>query len=206
MSEERTSKERMSTYEATVSRTTKETSIEISLDLFGSGVTEIETGIPFFDHMLDAFGRHATFDLRVKAQGDLDVDAHHCVEDVGLVLGTAFAQALGDKKGITRFGDACVPMDEALVLAAIDISGRGQCHYNVEVPFEFIGTFETSLAHEFWIAFASTAGISLHIYELDGRNSHHIIEASFKAVARALRIAVALDPRIDGVPSTKGAL
>ena len=196
----------MSQYYSEQARTTKETDITVSLDVLGEGKTEIDTGIPFFDHMLDALGRHATFNLTVKAKGDLDVDAHHTVEDVGLVLGAAFAEALGDKAGITRFGDACIPMDEALVLAAVDISGRGQCHYSVEVPFEFIGTFETSLAHEFWIAFASTAGITLHIYELQGRNSHHIIEASFKAVARALRIAVAQDPRINGVPSTKGAL
>ena len=196
----------MDTYSARAQRTTKETDIDISINLRGSGTTSIDTGIPFFDHMLDAFGRHATFDLSVKARGDLDVDAHHTVEDVGLVLGSVVAEALGDKAGITRFGDACVPMDEALVLAAIDVSGRGQCHYEVDVPFEFIGTFETSLAKEFWIAFASTAGLTLHIYELQGRNSHHIIEASFKAVARALRIAVAQDARILGVPSTKGAL
>ena len=196
----------MSRYYSEQERTTKETDIAVALDVLGEGKTEIDTGIPFFDHMLDALGRHATFNLTVKAKGDLDVDAHHTVEDVGLVLGAAFAEALGDKAGITRFGDACIPMDEALVLAAVDISGRGQCHYSVEVPFEFIGTFETSLAQEFWIAFASTAGITLHIYELQGRNSHHIIEASFKAVARALRIAVAQDPRINGVPSTKGAL
>lgn len=196
----------MDTYSARAQRTTKETDIDISINLRGSGTTSIDTGIPFFDHMLDAFGRHATFDLSVKARGDLDVDAHHTVEDVGLVLGSVVAEALGDKAGITRFGDACVPMDEALVLAAIDVSGRGQCHYEVDVPFEFIGTFETSLAKEFWIAFASTAGLTLHIYELQGQNSHHIIEASFKAVARALRIAVAQDARILGVPSTKGAL
>lgn len=196
----------MDTYSARAQRTTKETDIDISINLRGSGTTSIDTGIPFFDHMLDAFGRHATFDLSVKARGDLDVDAHHTVEDVGLVLGSVVAEALGDKTGITRFGDACVPMDEALVLAAIDVSGRGQCHYEVDVPFEFIGTFETSLAKEFWIAFASTAGLTLHIYELQGQNSHHIIEASFKAVARALRIAVAQDARILGVPSTKGAL
>ena len=196
----------MDTYSARAQRTTKETDIDISINLRGSGTTSIDTGIPFFDHMLDAFGRHATCDLSVKARGDLDVDAHHTVEDVGLVLGSVVAEALGDKAGITRFGDACVPMDEALVLAAIDVSGRGQCHYEVDVPFEFIGTFETSLAKEFWIAFASTAGLTLHIYELQGQNSHHIIEASFKAVARALRIAVAQDARILGVPSTKGAL
>lgn len=196
----------MSKYRAEAHRVTKETDISVALDLQGSGATSIETGIPFFDHMLDAFGRHATFDLTVNASGDLDVDAHHTVEDVGLVLGAALSDALGDKAGISRFGDSCVPMDEALVLAAVDISGRGQCHYSVDVPFEFIGTFETSLAKEFWIAFASTAGLTLHLYELEGANSHHIIEASFKAAARALRIAVAQDPRITGVPSTKGAL
>lgn len=196
----------MTTSYARAHRTTKETDIDVALNIFGSGTTSVETGIPFFDHMLDAFARHATFDLTIKACGDLDVDAHHTVEDVGLVLGRVLADALGDKAGITRFGDACVPMDEALVLAAIDVSGRGQCHYELDVPFEMIGSFETSLAHEFWIAFASSAGLTLHIYELQGRNSHHIIEASFKAVARALRIAVAQDQRILGVPSTKGSL
>jgi len=156
--------------------------------------------------MLDAFGRHATFDLAVKAQGDLEVDAHHTVEDVGIVLGQAIAQALGDKAGVTRFGSATVPMDEALVLAAIDISGRGQLHYDVELPIEIVGTFDTTLAKEFLIALAANAAMTLHVRSFTGENSHHIIEAAFKAVARALRQAVSIDPRVDGVPSTKGTL
>jgi len=191
---------------ASVGRTTRETDITVIVDLDGSSKTDISTGIPFFDHMLDAFGRHATLDLTVNAKGDLEVDAHHTVEDVGIVLGAALAEALGDKRGITRFGDAVVAMDEALVLAAIDISGRGQCHYDVDLPIEFIGTFDTTLAKEFFIAFSSSAGLTLHVMSFSGENSHHIIEAAFKAVARALRIAVALDPRVSGVPSTKGSL
>ncbi len=191
---------------ARVTRETAETNITVELDLDGAGTTSVETGVPFFDHMLDAFGRHATFDLTVAATGDLDVDAHHCVEDVGIVLGQALAEALGDKAGITRFGDAVVPMDEALVVAAVDVSGRGQLHYAVDLPIEIIGTFDTTLAKEFLIAFASNAGITLHVRSFAGENSHHIIEAAFKAVARAVREAVAIDPRVSGVPSTKGAL
>lgn len=191
---------------ATVSRTTGETDIEITVDLDGTGKISAETGVPFFDHMLDAFGRHATFDLDVHAKGDIDVDAHHTVEDVGIVLGQAIVEALGDKAGITRFGSAAVPMDEALVMGAIDISGRGQLHYDVELPIEIIGTFDTTLAKEFFIALAANAGLTLHIRSFTGENSHHIVEAAFKAAARALRQAVAIDPRVAGVPSTKGSL
>lgn len=191
---------------AEITRTTGETSITIVLDLDGSGSTQVSTGVPFFDHMIEAFGRHATFDLTVSATGDLAVDAHHTVEDVGIVLGQAIAQALGDKSGITRFGSSVLPMDEALVLAAIDVSGRGQLHYAVDLPIEIIGTFDTTLAKEFLIALATNAGITLHVRSLTGENSHHIIEAAFKAVARALREAVALDERVGGVPSTKGSL
>lgn len=191
---------------ARVTRETAETNITVELDLDGTGTTSVETGVPFFDHMLEAFGRHATFDLTVAATGDLDVDAHHCVEDVGIVLGQALAEALGDKAGITRFGDAVVPMDEALVVAAVDVSGRGQLHYAVDLPIEIIGTFDTTLAKEFLIAFASNAGLTLHVRSFAGENSHHIIEAAFKAIARAVREAVAIDPRVSGVPSTKGAL
>jgi len=191
---------------ATVQRTTKETDIKLTIDLDGSGVTRAVTGVPFFDHMLDAFGRHGLFDLTLEATGDLAVDAHHTVEDVGIVLGQAIAQALGDKTGIRRYGDACIPMDEALVLAAIDISGRGGLVYEVEVPIEFIGTFDTTLAKEFLYALATNAGLTLHVHSVAGENSHHIIEAAFKAVARALRQAVEIDPRVTGVPSTKGAL
>lgn len=191
---------------ATITRTTGETDITVSLDLDGSGTTRVATGVPFFDHMLDAFGRHGLFDLTVEATGDLDVDAHHTVEDVGIVIGQCIAQALAEKTGITRFGSAMVPMDEALVLGAVDISGRGQLHYAVDLPIEIIGTFDTTLAKEFLIALANNAGVTLHVRSLAGDNSHHIIEAAFKAAARALRMAVALDPRVTGVPSTKGSL
>lgn len=191
---------------AKITRTTKETDIVLELDLDGSGAVLAQTGVPFFDHMLDAFGRHGTFDLALKATGDIEVDAHHTVEDVGIVLGSAIAQALGDKSGIRRFGDAAVPMDEALVLAAIDISGRGGLVYEVELPIEVIGTFDTTLAREFLVALATNAGLTLHVHSIAGDNSHHIIEAAFKAVARALRSAVEIDPRVQGVPSTKGTL
>ena len=191
---------------ATVGRTTRETDIGVVLDLDGQGATRIETGVPFFDHMLEAFGRHGLFDLDVVAAGDLEVDAHHTVEDVGICLGEAFAQALGDKAGVTRFGSAVVPMDEALVLAAADVSGRGQLHYAVDVSIELIGSFDTTLAKEFLVALATNAGITLHVRSLAGENAHHVIEAAFKAVARALAQAVALDPRVAGVPSTKGTL
>jgi imidazoleglycerol-phosphate dehydratase len=191
---------------ATIERATKETDISVSVDLDGTGATKVETGVPFFDHMLDAFGRHGLFDLAVRASGDLDVDAHHTVEDTGIVLGAAIAEALADKHGITRFGSCVMPMDEALVLAAIDISGRGALYYDVSVPIEIIGTFDTTLAKEFLVALATNAGLTLHVRSLAGDNAHHIIEAAFKAVARALKDAVALDERVTGVPSTKGSL
>ncbi|ANE22091.1 imidazoleglycerol-phosphate dehydratase [Denitrobacterium detoxificans] len=192
---------------AHVTRTTKETDIDITIDLDGTGVTDIQTGVPFFDHMLDAFGRHGLFDLKVRAKGDIEVDAHHTVEDCGIVLGQAIAQALGDKRGIVRFGNSFVPMDESLLLAAIDISGRGQLHYAVDLPIQIIGTFDTSLAKEFFIALASNAGLTLHVRSLAGENAHHIIEAAFKAAGRALCQATRIDPRIANVlPSTKGAL
>jgi len=191
---------------ATVERATKETDIKVSLELDGSGVTEVHTGVPFFDHMLDALGRHGLFDLKVDAAGDLDVDAHHTVEDVGICLGQALTQALGDKSGIRRFGSATVPMDEACVVAAVDLSGRGGMVYEVDLPIEFIGTFDTTLAKEFMTAFAMNGGYTLHVHMLAGENSHHIVEACFKALARALRDAVEVDPRVTGVPSTKGSL
>ena len=192
---------------ASIVRTTKETDIRCTLDLDGTGVVDVETGVPFFDHMLDAFGRHGLFDLTVRAQGDVDVDAHHTVEDTGIVLGQAFSTALGDKRGITRFGSLALPMDEALVLAAVDVSGRGQLHWAVDVPPVMLGTFDASLAKEFFIAFAANAGITLHVRSLAGENAHHLVEASFKAAARALRQAVEPDQRIgDALPSTKGAL
>jgi len=191
---------------ARVERRTSETDIVLDLNLDGSGSNKIETGSGFFDHMLTAFVRHAGFDLSGRCKGDLHIDDHHTVEDFGLVLGQAFAEALGDKVGITRFADVLIPMDEALVLAAVDISGRGQLHYRVEVPIEMLGNFDTSLAEEFFIAFTSKAGVTLHLESLAGKNSHHILEATFKAAARALREAVAIDSRVSGVPSTKGSL
>ena len=192
--------------EATVTRTTGETDITVNLALDGRGATAVATGVPFFDHMLDAFGRHGLMDLRVDAKGDLAVDAHHTVEDVGIAIGMAIAEALGERAGIRRFGSATVPMDEALVLAAVDISGRGQLHWEVDLPIEIIGTFDTTLAKEFLMALATNAGLTLHVRSLAGENAHHIIEAAFKAVARALAEAVSLDPRVTGVPSTKGSL
>lgn len=192
---------------ATIERTTKETDIAITIDLDGTGATTIDTGIGFFDHMLEAFGRHGLFDLDVKAKGDLHVDGHHTVEDVGIVLGQAVASALGDKRGIVRYGDIALPMDEACVLAAIDISGRGALYWDMDVPYQMIGGFDSTLAKEFFIAFATNAGITLHIRELAGENAHHVIEAAFKACARALRAAVAVDARAaDALPSTKGVL
>ncbi len=180
---------------AEIVRTTNETDIRVAVNLDGAGATDIETGVPFFDHMLTAFGRHSLIDLDVRAKGDIEVDAHHTVEDAGIVLGQAVARALGDKRGIARFGSLSLPMDEALVLAAVD------------VPCVMLGTFDASLAKEFFIAFAANAGLTLHVRSLAGENAHHIVEASFKAAARALRQAVELDPRIgDALPSTKGAL
>lgn len=191
---------------AEVSRTTGETDIKVVLDLDGSGVCDIDTGVPFFDHMLNAFGRHGLFDLSVYAKGDIEVDAHHTVEDVGIVLGQAFDKALGDRAGITRFADLAIPMDETLVMAAVDISGRGQAYCDLPVPTERVGNFDTELAVEFFYAFARDAKLTLHVRELAGGNSHHIIEAAFKAVGRCMRYACEFDPRVKGVPSTKGSL
>ena len=195
------------TRQATVLRTTKETDISVEIDLDGTGSSGVDTGVPFFDHMLDAFARHGLFDLKVRARGDIEVDAHHTVEDVGIVLGSAVARALGDKRGINRFGQRYVPMDEALVLAVIDISGRGQLHFEADLPFGCVGAFDTQLAREFFIAFAANAGITLHLRQVAGDNVHHLIEAMFKACGRALREAVSLNARIAGeLPSTKGSL
>ena len=192
---------------ASISRTTKETDISLVLNLDGTGESDVQTGIGFFDHMLTAFSRHGLFDLELRAQGDLEVDGHHTVEDTGIVLGQAFGQALGDKRGIRRFGSLALPMDEALVLAACDISGRGQLHWAVDVPPVMIGQFDASLAKEFFIAFAANAGVTLHLRSISGENAHHIVEATFKAAARALREAVEEDPRAAGaLPTTKGAL
>lgn len=193
--------------EARVARKTNETDIEVALCLDGRGTAQVDTGVPFFDHMLSAFARHSRMDLAVSVAGDLEVDGHHSVEDAGIVLGQALGAALGDKAGIARFGSAFVPMDEALVLAALDISGRGQLHWAVEVPFGMVGDFDTQLAREFFIALAANAGITLHMRQLAGDNVHHILEAAFKACGRALREAVAIDGALAGeVPSTKGVL
>ena len=191
---------------AVVTRVTGETDITVELDLDGTGTCLIDTGVPFFDHMLNAFGRHGLFDLTVRATGDIEVDAHHTVEDTGIVLGQAFTQALGDKAGITRFSDVCIPMDETLVQAAVDISGRGQAYCDLPIPTGRVGSFDTELAVEFFYAFARDARVTLHVRELAGANSHHIIEAAFKAAGRAMRYACELDPRVNGVPSTKGSL
>lgn len=191
---------------AVVTRVTGETDITVELDLDGTGTCLIDTGVPFFDHMLNAFGRHGLFDLTVRATGDIEVDAHHTVEDTGIVLGQAFTQALGDKAGITRFSDVCIPMDETLVQAAVDISGRGQAYCDLPIPTERVGSFDTELAVEFFYAFARDARVTLHVRELAVANSHHIIEAAFKAAGRAMRYACELDPRVNGVPSTKGSL
>lgn len=191
---------------ARIERTTGETSVSVTVDLDGSGRTDVSTGVPFFDHMLDALGRHALLDLTVAARGDLEVDAHHTVEDTGICIGTAIAEALGDRSGIRRFGSCAVPLDEALVLAAVDISGRGSLTYQVDTPIEIIGTFDTTLAKEFFAAVATNAGMTVHLHEVSGENAHHIIEAAFKAFARALRDAVEPDARVTGIPSTKGVL
>lgn len=191
---------------ATVTRVTGETDITLTLSLDGSGICDINTGVPFFDHMLNAFGRHGLFDLKVEALGDTEVDAHHTVEDTGIVLGQAFAQALGDKAGIKRFADAVIPMDETLVMAAVDISGRGQAYCELPIASPRVGDFDTELAVEFFYAFARDAGVTLHVRELAGQNAHHIIETAFKAAGRAMRFACEHDQRVRGVPSTKGSL
>ena len=192
---------------STRSRSTKETSIELSLDLDGAGTSEASTGLPFFDHMLDQLSRHGGFGLSVRAEGDLEVDAHHTVEDTGIVLGEAFREALGDKAGVRRFASITVPLDEAAVEVVLDLSGRPYLHYEVDFPGEKIlgdPPFDPQLAEEFWRAFATAAAVTLHIVMRRGRNTHHIVEASFKGVARAIRDAV----RVEGsaLPSTKGTL
>jgi imidazoleglycerol-phosphate dehydratase len=191
---------------ATIRRETAETKIDLSLNLDGTGRHELATGVGFFDHMLTHLAKHGLFDLTVKCQGDLHVDSHHTVEDVGICLGKCLAQALGDKTGIRRFGSATVPMDEALVTAAVDLSGRPFLVWNADVANETLGTFHASLAEEFWRAVSSAGAFNLHVVLHHGRNTHHIVEAVFKATARALRAATELDPRGSGVPSTKGVL
>jgi imidazoleglycerol-phosphate dehydratase len=185
-------------------RTTKETEIAVRLDLDGTGQTVVSTGLPFFDHMLSQLGRHGGFDLELRATGDLEVDAHHTVEDTGIVLGAALAEALGDKAGVRRFASALLPLDEALIQIALDLSGRPFLVYEVETAPERIGTFDPQLAEEFFRAFVTTSGITLHLKSLSGRNGHHVLEACFKGVARALRDAVRIEGA--GIPSTKEVL
>jgi imidazoleglycerol-phosphate dehydratase len=187
-------------------RETSETSVELVVTLEGTGKADVSTGIGFFDHMLTLLARHSLVDLEVKAKGDLHVDAHHTVEDVGICLGQALAKAIGNKKGMRRYGDATVPMDETLVTAAVDLSGRSYLGWKADVPRDTLGSFNTELAEEFWRAVASNAALTLHVVLHHGKNTHHIVEGIFKACARALREAVETDPRSPGIPSTKGVL
>ena len=190
-----------------ISRKTAETDIRLSLNLDGDGTSNIDTGCGFLDHMLTLFARHGRFDLNVECKGDTWVDDHHTVEDVGIVLGTAFAEALGNKRGICRYGDTVLPMDESLILSAVDLSGRAFLGYALQIPTQKVGTFDTELCEEFWLAFVRTSACTLHIRQLAGKNSHHIIEGTFKSIARSLRDAVAIDPLFaNDIPSTKGVL
>lgn len=188
-------------------RKTAETDITLFLSLDGKGVSEIDTGIGFLDHMLTLFAKHGGFDLRLRCVGDTQVDGHHTTEDIGIVLGNAFREALGDKRGVTRYGSALLPMDDALILAAVDLSGRGFLAYDLPIPVQKVGSFDTELVEEFFRAFATNAKCTLHLRELSGKNAHHIIEGAFKAAARSLRQAVSADAVFAGeIPSTKGAL
>ena len=193
--------------QAEINRKTAETDIRLTLDLDGSGQSEINSGVGFLDHMLTLFAKHGRFDLRLSCAGDTEVDDHHSSEDIGIALGQAFAQALGEKRGIRRYGDTILPMDEALILTAVDLSGRAYLGYELPIPTEKVGTFDTELVEEFWAAFVREARCSLHIRKLAGSNSHHIIEGAFKSAARTLREAVSTDPALGGeIPSTKGVL
>jgi len=192
---------------STINRDTNETKINLSLNLDGTGKSNIDTGCGFLDHMLTLFSKHGRFDIEVKCIGDTKVDYHHSVEDIGIVLGMAFNEAVGDKKGINRYGNMLLPMDEALILSSVDISGRATLVYDVEIPTEKVGDFDTELCQEFFLAFVRNANITLHIKELDGINSHHIIEGIFKSVARSLKMAVSIDENYKNeIPSTKGTL
>lgn len=192
---------------AEINRKTAETDIKLKLNLDGTGVSNIDTGVGFLNHMLTLFARHGRFDLDVTCIGDLDVDCHHTTEDIGIALGEAFAEALGDKKGIFRYGSMILPMDETLIISAVDISGRCHLSYGLNIPTQRVGTFDTELVEEFWLGFVRKAEITLHIKQLDGKNSHHIIEGAFKSVARALKYAVAIDEAYKNeIPSTKGVL
>ena len=191
---------------ATLKRKTNETDIAVSLNLDGTGTHQLQTGVGFFDHMLTHLAKHGLFDLEVNCDGDLHIDAHHSVEDVGIALGQCLNEAIGDKKGIRRFGQATVPMDEALASAYVDLSGRPFLVWNAAIPLELLGTFSSQLAEEFWRAMSSSGRMTLHVIVHHGHNTHHIVEAIFKAVARALRQAVEIDPRQTAIPSTKGVL
>ena len=190
-----------------INRETAETSITLSLSIDGTGCSNIDSGCGFLDHMLTLFSRHGSFDLNVKCKGDVEVDYHHTSEDIGICLGRAFREAMGDKRGIVRYGDITLPMDEALIMSAVDISGRGGLYYSVDIPAEKVGDFDCELCEEFWIAFCRECGVTLHIRQICGKNSHHIIEGIFKSVARSLRAALVIDEKNkDSIPSTKGAL
>lgn len=191
---------------AKIERKTKESQVLVELNIDGTGNTSIDTGEPFFNHMLEQLGKHSSFDLKVKTVGDMEVDSHHTVEDTSLAIGQALREALGDKAGIRRFGDALVPLDEVLVQAAVDLSGRPYLVHNQPHIVELIGTFDTTLGKHIWESLVATAQIALHIRVLEGANAHHVLEAQFKAVARALKDAVALDNQVKGIPSTKGTL
>ena len=193
--------------EATITRKTAETDIRLTLNLDGSGKSDVQSGLGFLDHMLTLFAKHGRFDLTLRCAGDTQVDGHHSAEDIGICLGQAFREALGDKKGIVRYGDTTLPMDEALILTAVDISGRAYLACELSIPAQKVGDFDTELVAEFWAAFVRSAALTLHIRQLSGMNSHHIIEGVFKSAARTLRKACALDPALgDEVPSTKGTL
>lgn len=188
-------------------RTTKETDVALKLNLDGKGESNVNSGVGFLDHMLTLFARHGRFDITLTCKGDTEVDFHHTTEDIGICLGLAFKQALGDKKGIVRYGDTVLPMDEALILSAVDISGRSYLNLDLKLRAKRVGNFDTELVEEFFVAFTSNAGLNLHVKQLEGRNTHHIIEGTFKSVARSLKKAVAIDPDFaDEVPSTKGVL
>ena len=192
---------------AKIGRITAETSISLSLNLDGKGESKINTGCGFLDHMLTLFAKHGSFDMDVTCKGDIEVDFHHTCEDVGIVLGQAFAEALGDKKGIFRYGSMMLPMDESLILSAVDLSGRSGLYYDCEIPSPKVGNFDTELSEEFWTAFVRSAACTLHIRKIAGTNSHHIIEGTFKSVARSLKAAVAIDSaNKDAIPSTKGVI
>ena len=192
---------------ATTKRDTAETKIELTLNLDGTGKSDVVSGVGFLDHMLTLFARHARMDIALRCAGDTDVDDHHSVEDIAIALGESLKKALGDKRGIVRYGSELLPMDEALVLCAVDLSGRGTLRYTADIPSQKIGTFDTELVQEFFLALSRTAGFALHIKQMDGENSHHIVEAMFKALGRALKQAVCVDPAYaDEIPSTKGVL